>query len=102
MINIAHCAFYWPIFEKGSSNMYYSGLVVTCLTPHFDDIITTLEGMPGVEIHQKDVETCRLVVVIEGETIDSETQTFKAISAIKGVADVSLVVHREDTDPPSN
>lgn len=82
--------------------MYYSGLVVTCLKPAFDDIITTLSAMPDVEIHQKDVETCRLVVVIEGETIDAETQTFKAISSTKGVVDVSLVVHREDEDLQSN
>ena len=75
--------------------MFYSGLVVTCAPQDFDVLQTSLQSMPGIEIHQTDPATGRFVVVLEEETIDAETERFEALRKLEHVVDVSLVVHRE-------
>lgn len=75
--------------------MFYSGLVVTCAPEHLSDVQAELQSLPGVEIHQTDKDTGRLVVVLEEETIDAESDRFAQIRKLDNVVDVSLVVHRE-------
>ena len=75
--------------------MFYSGLVVTCAPEHLLAVQTELRSLPGVEIHQTDSETGRIVIVLEEESIDAETDRFAQIRKLENVIDVSLVVHRE-------
>ena len=79
--------------------MFYSGLVVTCRTEGFEDVCAALSEMPRVEVHQADKGLGRVVVVLEEESIDAETEQFRRIQALPGVVDVSLVVHREEGEP---
>lgn len=78
--------------------MFYSGLVVICREGRLDDIEASVSSLEGCEVHQRDETTSRLVVVIEGETIDRETELFQQIRSMDGVIDASLVVHREDNE----
>lgn len=75
--------------------MFYSGLVVTCAPEHLSAVQAELQSLPGVEIHQTDSETGRMVIVLEEESIDAETDSFAQIRKLENVVDVSLVVHRE-------
>lgn len=76
--------------------MYYSGLVVTALPGRFDEALAALTARSDVEIHQKSRETHRFIVVTENESVHGESDTFQALRTLAGIADVSLVVHRED------
>lgn len=83
--------------------MFYSGLVVTCRNEQFDNVHEQLAHMPGVEVHQTDRKLGRLVVVLEKDSIDAETEQFRHIRELPDVIDVCLVVHRQDSadDEPS-
>lgn len=76
--------------------MYYSGLVVTALPGRFDEALASLAARSDVEIHQQSRKTHRFIVVTENESVHGESDTFQALRTLAGVADVSLVVHRED------
>ncbi len=81
--------------------MFYSGLVVTCKPGQFEAVGAALAALP-VEVHQSDAESGRYVVVLEETSIDAETERFQAIRLLPGVADVSLVVHRDDSAETQN
>ena len=77
--------------------MFYSGLVVTSKPGSFDDVGQSLKALP-VEVHQSDAASGRYVVVLEEASVEAETDRFRAIRELPGVADVSLVVHRVESD----
>ncbi len=77
--------------------MFYSGLVVTSKPGSFDDVAQSLKTLP-VEVHQSDAASGRYVVVLEEASVEAETDRFRAIRELPGVADVSLVVHRVESD----
>ena len=71
--------------------MFYSGLIVTCKPDRFDAV--------GLELtHQRHQQSGRYVVVLEEKTVEAETERFRTIRSLEGVADVSLVVHRDEPD----
>ena len=74
--------------------MFYSGLVVTCKPGQFESVGEALKSLP-VEVHQSDAASGRYVVVLEEP---SETERFRAIQTLPFVADVSLIVHRNEPD----
>lgn len=80
--------------------MFYSGLVVTCRTGDVESVYAALTEMPRVEVHQIDRRLGRIVVVLEEESIDAETEQFRRIQTLPNVVDVSLVVHREEREEP--
>lgn len=75
--------------------MFLSGVVVSCRPEHFSEVEHSLKAVPGIEIHQTDAASGRLVVVIAEDSIEAETEQFNALKKIEGVVDVSLVVHRK-------
>ena len=58
--------------------MYYSGLVVTALPGRFDEALASLAAREDVEIHQKNRETSRFIIVIENDSVQGESDTFQA------------------------
>lgn len=81
--------------------MFYSGLVVTSKPGQFESVGEALKSLP-VEVHQSDAASCRYVVVLEEPSIEAETERFRAIQSLPSVADVSLVVHRNEPDDAEN
>lgn len=75
--------------------MFYSGLIVTCKPGHFNTLGEKLRSM-FFEVHQSDAASGRYVVVLEEASVEAETERFRAIRQLPDVADVSLVVHREE------
>ncbi len=81
--------------------MFYSGLVVTSKPGQFESVGEALKSLP-VEVHQSDAASGRYVVVLEEPSIEAETERFRAIQSLLSVADVSLVVHRNEPDDAEN
>lgn len=77
--------------------MFYSGLIVTSKPGQFDVVGQELSRL-AVEIHQSDAVSGRYVVVLEESSVEAETERFRSIRTLPGVADVSLVVHRNEPE----
>jgi nitrate reductase NapAB chaperone NapD len=78
--------------------MFYSGIVVTSKPDRFDQAVSAVSELPGVEIHQKDEASLRFVAVIEAETINAESDLFSKIRFLPDVTDAALVVHRGEDE----
>lgn len=74
--------------------MNYSGILVTVAPAASDDMAGTLASLPGVEVHQIDRASGRIVVVQEAASVDAETEGFTRIRSLPGVIDAALVYHR--------
>lgn len=73
--------------------MNYSGLLVACKPGCFSQALEAVSTISGVEVHQKQEEASRFIVVVEAPSVTEETEIFKSISALDSVMDVSLLVH---------
>ncbi len=78
--------------------MNYSGLLVASTPGTLKETLDALAQMPAVEVHQVQEEADRCIVVVEADSVNSEVELFKKISAIPSVIDVSLVVHHFEED----
>ena len=76
--------------------MFYSGLLVTALPDRYDEAVAALAGVESAQIHQQDRAGNRFIVTVENESVNGESDTFNLIRTLPGVANVSLIVHRED------
>ncbi|MGE5665468.1 MAG: chaperone NapD [Betaproteobacteria bacterium] len=74
--------------------MNYSGILVTVAPAASDAMAGTLASLPGVEVHQIDRASGRIVVVQEAASVDAETEGFTRIRSLPGVIDAALVYHR--------
>ena len=73
--------------------MNYSGLLVACKPGCFSQALEAVSAISGAEVHQKQEEASRFIVVVEAPSVTEETEIFKSISALDSVMDVSLLVH---------
>ena len=51
--------------------MNYSGIAVLAEPTAVPDVVDALRALPGVEVHQVDAATGRIVVVQEAEHVDA-------------------------------
>ena len=73
--------------------MNLSGILVVASPEHFDECVAVLPTLEGVEVHQTDAETGRIVVVQAAPTVDAEIEGLKRIQSLPYVAAASLVYH---------
>ncbi len=73
--------------------MNLSGIAVSVQPGQFDNTVTTLGDLPGVEVFHQDAASARIVVVQEAESIDAEVEGLKRIKSIPGVMVAELVYH---------
>lgn len=73
--------------------MNLSGILVVARPERLSAVISELNALPGVEVHQVDEATGRIVVVQEAEGVDAEVEGLKRIQATPGVALATLVYH---------
>ncbi|MDY6009717.1 MAG: chaperone NapD [Duodenibacillus sp.] len=78
--------------------MFYSGLIVTCETSHWDEVCAAVGALEQVEVHQTDASVGKIIVVLEAQTVGEEADIFERIRKMPHVVDVSLVVHRQEED----
>jgi nitrate reductase NapD len=70
-----------------------SGILVVAKSGHLDEVIAGLNGLSGVEVHQVDEPTGRVVVVQEAEAIRDETAGLREIKSLPGVMMAEMVYH---------
>jgi nitrate reductase NapD len=73
--------------------MNVSGILVVVPPEYVDASIGTLGHLNGVEVHQCDTETGRIVVTQEAETVQAEVDGLKRIKALPHVILAEMVYH---------
>lgn len=78
--------------------MNLSGIVVTTEPGRTTEVAERLRQLPGVEVHQIDAASHRLVLVQEAPDVGAEVASFSLIRQTAGVVDAGLVTHVFGTD----
>lgn len=73
--------------------MNLSGILVVAKTDWLDDVIATLDAIPGVEVHHVDAPSGRLIVVQEAGDINAEVEGLRHIKALPHVVMAEMVYH---------
>jgi len=74
-----------------------SGLCVTTRADRLAEIEETISSRPGLEIHARDPQSGKLVVVQERATIEEHRQGLRELQALPGVLTAELVLHYRDS-----
>lgn len=78
--------------------MPVSGVVVTCVAEHVDDIALRIATVEGVEVHGV-LPDGRIVAVIESITVDGEVATVSELQEFENVISVQMAYHNfEDVE----
>src|SRR5512139_3771446 len=83
--------------ERETMNL--SGILVRALPAQVDDVVARLRALPGVDVHEVDVPTGRVVVVQEAPTVDDEVAGLARIKSVPGVIAADMVYHYFAEDP---
>ena len=73
--------------------MNLSGILVRTQPERLDEVVARLAGLSGVEVHQSDQATGRIIVVQEAEDIHAELEAIKRIKALPHVILAEMVYH---------
>lgn len=73
--------------------MNLSGILVVAQPGSREQVVASLNALEGVEVHQVDVTTDRIVAVQEAEDIHAEIEGVKRIKAIPHVIMAEMVYH---------
>lgn len=73
--------------------MNLSGILVVASPEHQGWVVETLNGLEGVEVHQVDEETGRIIAVQEAADIHAEIESLKRIKALPHVIMAEMVYH---------
>jgi nitrate reductase NapAB chaperone NapD len=73
--------------------MNLSGVLVITRSHALSSVAQALSTLPGVEVHQQDADSGRLVAVLEAPDIEAETALLRLVQAIPGVALAEMVTH---------
>jgi nitrate reductase NapD len=81
--------------------MNLSGILVVSTPSEIDQLIDTLNAMPGIEVHHVDRESSKMIVVQEAESINDEVDGLKKIKKLPGIVLAEMVYHyfAEDSSP---
>jgi len=77
--------------------MNLSGILVMAHPENLPRVVTELNALRGVEVHQQD-PLGRVVVVLEAETVREETDGLRRIQAVPGVLMAEMVFHYFEDD----
>jgi periplasmic nitrate reductase NapD len=93
------CAHHIFLFSNRRKAMNLSGVLVVARPDALSSVAELLRELPGVEPHQQDPITGRLVAVLEAEDVQAEIDLLKQIQSLPGVAMAEMVTHyfEEDT-----
>lgn len=79
--------------------MNLSGILVVAQPQWLQGVIEALEAQPGIEVHQVDDATGRIVVVQEADGVDAEAEGLERIRALPHVVLAQMVYHYFADDP---
>lgn len=81
--------------------MNYSGILVMAKPQNMSNIRDAMNALDGVEVFQQEIETGRIVAVLEADSIQAETDLLRTIKALPGVAAAEMVYHYFEDDQQS-
>jgi len=81
--------------------MNLSGILVVAKPEWHGQVLENLRALDGVEVHQDEPETGRIVVVQEAEDINAEVAALRSIKAVPHVLMAEMVYHYVAEDPRS-
>jgi nitrate reductase NapD len=73
--------------------MNLSGILVVASPERQDEVVESLNALHGVEVHQVDAATGRIIAVQEAEDIHAEMSGLKRIKAVPHVVMAEMVYH---------
>lgn len=73
--------------------MNLSGILVVTKPDHHIQVVEALKAMEGMEVHQVDVSTGRVIAVQEATDIHAEVEGLKRVKAIPNVIMAEMVFH---------
>jgi len=83
---------------KSDTQGSVSGLCLMVRPEHLDAVEAELRELPWLEIHARDDETGKLIVVQEHETVKEHQDGLRTMQTIPNVLTADLVVHHRLTD----
>lgn len=78
--------------------MNLSAILVVVAPDQFATCAAKLDATPGLEVHQRDPATGRLIVTQEAESVSAEVDGLKRIKAMEGIVVAELVYHYFEDD----
>lgn len=87
-----------PAATEGVRELSYSGIVVRARPAALAELAPGLSELPGVQIHQQDADSGRLVLTLEAASVDEEIEGLRRIQCFPGVISADLVYHRLPAD----
>lgn len=78
--------------------MNISSVIVHAKPTRLSSVRSTLEQIPGVEIHAA-TDDGKLVITIETESDGETASTFDRINVMDGVMSAAMVFHQFESDP---
>lgn len=75
------------------ADLQISGAVVTALPDRFDEVRQQLAAHSGIDVHETEAATGRLVITIEAASIEAAQRRFREVQNLDGVAHAELVMH---------
>ncbi len=76
----------------------YSGILVITRPSDFESCVRELEALDGIEVHHRDPESGRIIVVQEGSTPEEHENKLIGIRGLPHVILAELVYHLVDSD----
>lgn len=73
--------------------MNLSGVLVVAHPENLSSVAQALSALPGVEVHQQDPRSGRLVAVLEAEDIQAEIDLLRRVKSVPGVTLAEMVTH---------
>ena len=73
--------------------MNLSGILVVADRGWQAEVISALDALPGVDVHQTDAASGRLIAVQEAEDIHAEVEGLRRIKALPHVVMAEMVYH---------
>jgi nitrate reductase NapD len=80
--------------------VHISGILVTTRPDDTAACIEDLAALAGVEVHHRQPESGRIVVVQEGTSVEEQEDGLRRIQALPRVVSACLVQHVVDPDAP--
>jgi periplasmic nitrate reductase NapD len=78
--------------------MNLSGILVMVAPAHTAEMARRLATLPGIDVHQQDEATGRIVVTQEAPSVADEVEGLKRIKALPGVELAEMVYHYFEGD----
>jgi nitrate reductase NapD len=78
--------------------MSVSGILVVSAPARMDAVIRALRGLSGVDVHQQDRSSGRLIVTQEAASVAAAAEGLRRIKALPHIITAELIYHRFDDD----